>query len=177
MSKTTCTDCDPSACESTSMLLKKIDMMISDNYTLLVVLAILLVIIGLIISYFMDSLISHVKGFLKNKKEQGTTGTDNPRYSADDDITYYDNPKEDPKYEDPVQYMPKGQYQYVKKLDKEYEEYNKLKSQYIATTYDGRTNDDLVDTQVIFKEHDDYDYDNENLMAKEKAKAAAKTST
>lgn len=163
MAEPACTACDISGCSSTSMLLKKIDSMISDNYTLLFILGVLVIIIGLAISYFMTSLISNIKTYLTSKSEVAENDGDNPRYKTDDDVTYYDNPKDDPRYEDPVQYMPTGTYQYVKNLDKEYEEYNKLKTEYISSTYNGRQNDDILDKAVLFKEYDNYDYNTDDI--------------
>ena len=162
----TCTVCDISGCASGSMLLKKIDSMISDNYTLLFVLGVMLIVVGLALTYFITSFVANIKGYLKSKEEvvKASSGGDNPREYQDDDHIYYENPKDDPQYEEPKEYMPVSQREYLNKVDKEYDEYNKLKTQYIASTYNGRKNDDIIDRNVLFKEYDNYGYDNTDTI-------------
>jgi predicted PurR-regulated permease PerM len=140
------------------MLLKKIDSMISDNYTLLFVLLVVLIIVGLALTYFVNSISTTIKTYLRNIPQKDDSG-DNPRIKEDDDNTYFDNPKEDPQYVDPNEYMPKGQKDYIKDLDDSYKEFNKLKTDYLKNTYNGRENDDYIDKQVLYDDHDDYTYD------------------
>jgi hypothetical protein len=125
----------------------------------------MLIVIGLALTYFVTSLISNIKGYLKSKADmvQATQG-DNPRAKEDDDHIYYENPKDDPQYEEPKEFMPVNQREYLTKVDKEYEEYNKLKTEYIASTHNGRQNDDIIDRNVLFREYDNYSYNNDDIL-------------
>lgn len=138
--------------------------MISDNYTLIFIFLIVMIILGLAFIYFATSIKKNLKTYFKDKKKiNESPNGENPRIAADDLYTYYDNPKDDPDPIQPKEKMPDKTKDFVHKMEKTYSEYNKLKSEYIkATTLDNRNNDDIVDYKVLFKEHDDYKYDKDD---------------
>lgn len=156
--------CDPSGClkaDDSMMLLKKLEGMISDNYTMLFILFIILSVLLLALYYFGSSLIKTISIWWRNVQEKrgngGKSSADNPRAKEDDNDIYYDNPKEDPNYADPFKYAPSGQREYVDNMDKAYKEYNDKKTSYITNTYQ-KQNDDIIDQKVIYKEYDNYSY-------------------
>lgn len=153
--------CDATGCSGVAnsvMLLKKIDSMISDNYTLLFVLVVVLVIVGLALSYFVNSLKNTITTYLKNRPPKEESNGDNPRVKDDDDNQYYDNPNDDPQYIDPNEFLPKEQRDYIKDVDTTFKEFNKLKTEYIKNTYEGRDNDDYIDQTILYDKHDNYTY-------------------
>ena len=100
--------------------------MISDHYTLLGILLISLIILGLALNYFVKSLIQTLNTYFKAIKKKEPSSGDNPRYAADDNYQYYETVKDDP---DKVQdkHMEAAKYNFTKRLDDAYKEYNKLK--------------------------------------------------
>jgi lipopolysaccharide export LptBFGC system permease protein LptF len=159
--------CGSSGCKTDDsvLLLKKIESMISDNYTMLFILLVVLLIVGFALIYFVSSLGKTLQVWWKNKQEKqkalADTGgaSDNPRSPMDDDVTYYENPKDDPDSStDPFTYAPKGQRDFDQDINATYQSYNEEKTQYIATTYNGKKNDDILDRSVMYKEYDDYSY-------------------
>lgn len=155
-----CNACDSSGCTGVmnpTMLLHKIDSMISDNYTLLIVLLVIIGVVGLALWYFTKSLTTTIKTYLKNKPPKEQSSGDNPRLAEDDDNQYYDKPTDDPQYVDPNEYMPKDQKEYVKNIESTFDEFNKLKTDYIKKTYN-RDNDDYIDKSVLYEDNDNYVY-------------------
>jgi len=145
------------------ILLKKIDSMASDNYTLLFVLVIIFFVVGMAMLYFINSLRKTLTTWWKNKMERGKQAldrmaSDDPRSRVDDNNNYYLDPKEDPEYTDPYEYIRKEKMDFIKMMDTELDTYNKNKTEYISDTY-RKANDDKIDRTVFYKEHDTYKYD------------------
>lgn len=161
-----CNPCDPASCggvPNSVALQKKLESMISDNYTLLFIFVVVMIILGLVFIYFVNSIKKNLKTYFKDKKAIKTSSGENPRIASDDLYTYYDNPKDDPEPVEPKTKMPNKTKEFVDKMESTYSEYNKLKSEYIKnTTMDRRKNDDIVDYQVLFKEHDNYKYEKDD---------------
>ena len=159
--------CDATGCvgiNSSEILIHKINNMIADNYTLLFVLLVLIIIIGLALSYFITSLIKGLSSYFKAKQQyKFKEDIDNPRLREFDDNTFYEDTKEDPEFKDPTEYLDKNKKQVLKNMSNEYGEYNKLKSEYITSNYNGRQNDDVVDKTVMFKDYDNYKYNDDDL--------------
>ena len=157
-----CNACDPSGCAgipNSVMLLKKLDYMISDNYTLLFIFIVIMIILGMSFIYFFKSLKQSLSTYLKDKVLSIETSGDNPRISTDDNYTYYENTKEDPVPVAPKESMPTGTKEFLKTVDNVYKDYNLLKSEYIKKTYThGKENDDVIDEKTLYKEYDDYKY-------------------
>jgi hypothetical protein len=154
-----CNPCDPTGCAgvpSGIIVLKKLDYMISDHYTLLGILAISLIILGLALSYFMKSMQQTLKQYYRALKKQEPSSGDNPRSAKDDDYKYYDIIKDDPDKVQPEN-MEAAKLDFTKELGDAYNEYNKLKTEYLKKTHNV-DNDDVVDTRAYYKTHDTYTY-------------------
>lgn len=158
--------CDPSGCAGIPngvMLLKKLDSMISDNYTLIFIWIVVTVILGLALSYFASSLSKTLKDYYKGKQksEVNPPNSDNIRAKEDDDYNYYDPVSEDPVKVDPNDSLEPNKKEYIKNMSATYNEYNNLKTEYLNKTYSGRKNDDLIDSKVQYKTYDDYKYNDD----------------
>lgn len=155
--------CNPGACGAASnsvVLLQKLDTMISDNYTLLFILFVVLGILGFALSYFVNSLKDNLKAYYKGKEEDRPPAGDNPRVAFDDDYTYYDDVKEDPVKVDPKANLEEGKRNFFEGIEKAYDEYNTLKTEYIKNVHKIE-NDDVVDKSMMFSKYDTYDYSKE----------------
>lgn len=157
-----CTGCDPTGCAgipNSVMLLKKLDYMISDNYTLLFIFIIIMAILTMCFLYFFKSLKTNLSTYFKDKAKVKEPSGDNPRIGTDDSYTYYEIAKDDPEPVEPKDMMPVGKKEFIKNVDDVYKQYNDLKSEYIKKTYtSGKTNDDVIDIKTLYKEYDDYKY-------------------
>lgn len=166
--------CSPTGCGGVpngEVLLKKINLMLSDNYTLLFVLLLIFLVLGVSLHYFVGSLRKTLTHYIEGKKDMSKLGQPNtkkpsvllgngdPRNPMEDQEVYFPDPKkEDPTYVDPVDFMEKDKKNFLKKVDTAYKEYNESKSRYISSTYNGRENDDMVNQQMMYPEYDDYNY-------------------
>ena len=157
-----CSGCDPTGCAgipNSVMLLKKLDYMISDNYTLIFIFIIIMIILGMCFIYFFKSLKQNLSTYFKDKDKSKEPSGDNPRIGTDDNYTYYESTKDDPEPVEPKDMMPASTKDFIKNVDNVYKEYNDLKTEYIKKTYtSGKTNDDVIDIKTLYKEYDDYKY-------------------
>jgi hypothetical protein len=149
----------------------------NDCYVVIVIFVVLTALIVIAIVYLIKHLMAVVKNYEKNKGlrenvgDSAATGqssidpnidTQNPRdASADDEV--YDENADNTKMSSipqlqPDEYMEQSKQNFYKDMDKIYNDYNLQKSTYIANTYDGRENDDIVDKKVLYPDYDDYDY-------------------
>lgn len=162
-----CSACNPESCSNMSgmMLIKKLQNMLSDNYTMLVIMVVLIGVLGLVLFYFANSLSNTLTNYYKNKKvaEDASTSTaaisDNQRDVKADNEIYYENVQDDPNKQDPVSFLDKTKQDFIAELDSQYKDINTLKTQYISSTYSGKQNDDVIDQKVLYKDYDNYKYD------------------
>jgi phosphate/sulfate permease len=155
--------CDPSGCAGIPngvMLLKKLDSMISDNYTLIFIWFVVSIILGLALSYFIASLNKNITSYYrgKNKVNIKTPHSNNIRAKEDDNYDYYETVNDDPVKIDINDSIPPNKKEFIKNLETTYNEYNNLKTEYLNKTYSGRKNDDIIDSNIEFKIYDNYDY-------------------
>lgn len=159
-----CNPCDPGSCgepPSGTILLKKLNYMIGDNYTLLFILFVVLGILGLAMYYFVNSLKDTLINYYANKKKvEQTSAGDDPRSAKDDAYTYYPDPKEDPEKQGDTR-IPEKKGEFADELEKRYNNVNKEKASYINNTYNGREDDDPIDRNTLFSRHDTYKYEND----------------
>lgn len=161
-----CTGCDPTGCAgipNSVMLLKKLDYMISDNYTLLFIFVIITAILGLCFLYFFRSLKVSLSTYFKDKSKLKEPSGDNPRIGTDDNYNYYEVVKDDPEPVEPREMMPASTKEFIKNVDNVYKEYNDLKSEYIKKTYTStstknQTEDDIIGIKTLYQKYDDYKY-------------------
>lgn len=169
--------CSPTGCSgipNSEVLLKKINIMITDNYTLLFVLVIILGVLGVSLWYFISSFKKTIKNYLdgkrevleagkaappKDKKQTASMVGGDPKNPQEDNEIYYMDPKTDnPTLVDPNEFLPKEKKAFLSSVDTAYEDYNLHKTRYITSTYNGRDNDDIINDQVMYSDYDDYDY-------------------
>jgi uncharacterized protein YozE (UPF0346 family) len=142
--------------------LKKIERMISDNYTMIFISFLLIIILLLVIWHFYSDLRDTLKNYYKimqNKTSQkGKAILAGSSASFPEDEEDYDD---EPSYLDSTAYFESGKADFAKKMDSTYKEYNKEKTDYIRSTH-RIDNDDVVDTSsVLYKKYDDYSYSKE----------------
>lgn len=161
-----CSACDPGSCGKPAdgtVLMKKIEYMIGDNYTLIFILFLVLGILGLALYYFIKSLKDTLVNYYNAKKKVETESTgDDPRKAKDDNYTYHPTPKEDPEKQGSIP-IPGQKGTFATDLEKRYEEVNKQKAEYIRAQYNGKENDDPIDQRTLFKGHDNYSYERDKL--------------
>lgn len=160
-----CSACSPCGDTPNSVfLMKKLDNMIGDNYTLLFILIVVLVILGLALTYFLKSLITTIQAYQRGKKQQEIPAGDNPRSKFDDSYTYYPTAKEDPENATDVK-IPENKGKFVDELETRYKDVTKEQGEFIKANYGGRNNDDPLDRSTLFAAHDKYRYDKEDDAA------------
>lgn len=75
-----------------------------------------------------------------------------------DDEPSFDNPRDDPQRIDPTDFIGADETRFLKKVDWKYKAYNDLKTTYIRDTYNKRKNDDVINSDILYRKNDDYDY-------------------
>jgi hypothetical protein len=55
-----------------------------------------------------------------------------------------------------------GEKKFYDMVDTKYNEYNTKKTQYIAQIYQGQSNDDIIDDNIVYSKYDDYSYKNKD---------------
>lgn len=158
MSTSSCQTCIGNVKDLTGVAqLKKIERMISDNYTIIFISFILIILLGLILWYFSSQLIQTLKGYYKavGKKNANVVSRTPP---AKEDLEDYDD---DQAYVDTTTYFEPGKADFVTKMTSAYKEYNEGKSEYIRTTY-GVEDGDNIDTTALYSKYDKYDYKKED---------------
>lgn len=149
---------------NTEYLLRKIDSMISDNFTLLGLMLVMFVILILSLVYFGKSLYNTVQAYYKSKTDvdnaskQLSVTLDNPGDPLADNEIYYDDVKEDPTYNARNDFLPKGTKTFVEDLNNIYREYNDEKTKFIALNFNGRQNDDPITQSTLYSRNDDFLY-------------------
>jgi predicted membrane protein len=139
-----CYSCSSGGDLSGTVQLKKIDKIINNNYSVLGVFALLLVITIISFYYIFTLLYAELKSYFNFRKNK----------SLKQDEEYYDD-MVDMKY-DVSNYYDNNKKQFIKNINKEYSVYNKDKSDYIRSNFN-KDNDDVVNGKTIFfKKYDDY---------------------
>lgn len=138
----------------TSQLLK-IQRMISENYLMIFVCIVMLIIIGYMLYFTINQIVDCVRVYHKAINVQNVIGVSFKSNNIQDNEVY----ESETPYNafDPINHFEPGKAEFMSNLEKRYDDYNTAKSKYILSTYE-RTNDDIVDQKTLYKEHDDYDY-------------------
>ena len=132
--------------------------MLSDNYTLLIVFAILFLILVFILLYFIKQCFNAYKMY-----KQNTLGGSSPPVNIDDEIYPMDpldnlessDPLDNLVTTDPNNYRDPEEQKFYKDVDTIYKDYNKEKTNYIKSTYN-RDNDDEINEKMIYSKYDSY---------------------
>lgn len=139
-----CYSCSSGGDLSGTVQIKKIDKIINNNYSVLAVFALLLVITIISFYYIFTLLYAELKAYFGFRKKK----------SLKQDEEYYDD-MIDMKY-DVTNYYDNNKKQFIKNINKEYSTYNNDKSNYIRSNYN-KDNDDIVNGKtILFKKYDDY---------------------
>ncbi len=147
-----------SGLDNTVSSLMNIRKMIADNYSILFVYLLLLSIIVFVLYYFGKQLIVLIHQYYANKATQikTTLPMSNNTEDAAADSNNYDSDAELPP-DNMNDYMEPGKKNFVKSLDKVYQDYNAKMDDFMHSI--GKPdNDNKVDSGVFFKAHDDYKY-------------------
>lgn len=173
------TACLAGGIKSISNNMERLNRLRNDCYVVIIIFIVLTALIVLGLVYLIKHLLKVVNNYEKNKglredtSNSAATGTSsidpnidaqNPRdKTADDEV--YDESAVDTKtssvpVKQPYEYMETSKLDFYKTMENAYTDYNLQKSKYIANTYDGRENDDVVDKKVLYPDYDDYDYNN-----------------
>lgn len=143
--------------------LRMINRMIGDNYIIIFISFITVIILLIIAKYFgknlLDTIKSYRNSFIKSQEgiEIGKKGKYTNTKGMDDGEIYDD--KQDI---DSSQYFETGKLDFVKKMQTAYKDYNKLKSDYIQSTY-SKQNDDVINNDTLYKKYDDYSYKEKDI--------------
>ncbi len=150
-----CTSCGTKVGDfSGTIHIMKIKRMISENYLMISLCVMMLLVIGYLIYFAIVQIIESVKVYRKAIKTESTLSTSKSGNTQDNEVYDTDNPFNPV---DPIRYFEPGKAEFVTNLERNYKEYNTLKSDYILSTYE-RTNDDVIDKTALYKKYDDYDY-------------------
>lgn len=137
----------PSSIDIDELVVKStISRMLSDNYTLLTICFIVLILLGIVLYYFVKQTFNVIKDYKKHAQRSGLQASSDTEVYLEDDLP-----------EDPAVHEEPGKQQFYKGVNDAFKEYNVEKTKYIASTY-GRDNDDTVDNRIAYKKHDDYKY-------------------
>lgn len=154
MSSPPCYNCGQNAVDlSGESQLMRINRLISDNYTLIIIAIISSIVLIFIIRYFGMELYKTIRDYRKGSKKMKDTGGNNNIVNIDDE-DYED--EESSKIYSPLPYYSEGKQSFLKNVDKNYKNYNKLKKSYTEA------DDDTIDESLLFKNYDDYKYANKN---------------
>jgi len=139
----------------------KINKMISDNYSMIVMYILFLVGIAFIIWYFGKSLIARIAAYNQNKSKivSGTPTISNNSQNKEADNNNYNG--DEPEPENIKDFMEPAKRKFAKDVEVVYKDYNQAINDFVATTGKADT-DGVVDSSVIFKTHDNYKYEEKN---------------
>lgn len=131
-------------------LIEKINKLLADNYTVITIAVILIIFSIILCFYFVKQLIKTIRTYKDAVQRMAISKTTNP----DDDESY----DEDSNFTNPMNYYPENKKTFVKKIDKEYKEYNKAKDDYIRNIYQKEPDDD-INQSSLYGNYDNYSYE------------------
>jgi hypothetical protein len=157
---TTCPLSGPGQFTGGGSIMLKIKKMIADNYAMIGLFVILSIILGFILQYFGKSLYKTISTYYMYRTPKSTTPipsiSNNSKIVAADNYIYDD--EEEPTPDDIQKYMEAGKRRFVKDVEIVYDEYNKALDDELRTM--GKvTNDAKIDSSIMFKTNDAYNYE------------------
>lgn len=154
--KVTCGLSDaPSQFTGNGSILLKINKMIADNYAMLGLFVVIMIVLGLVAYFFGKRLYNTILSYYMNKVDVKSSSLSNSN-SKEFDNYIYDTDFEPPP-DDVLNYMEADKRKFVKDIESIHDEYNKAIETHIRST--GKADvDSRVDASVLFKTHDSYDY-------------------
>lgn len=127
--------------------------MLSDNYTLLIVFAILFLILLFVLLYFGKQCYNAYKMYKKSNGDAPPVNVDNEIYPLD--VEDPADPLDNLNITDPNEYRDPEEKKFYKDVDTIYKDYNTEKTNYIKSTYN-RDNDDEINEKIIYSKYDSY---------------------
>jgi hypothetical protein len=158
---------DPGA--SSVLILQKINNMISSNITILLITVLVTVILGFSFYFFGSSLIRTLNSYYTNR-DANKVNTSNSGSLKDKTADNEDYPEQDTENEqkdedvfqvpvDPAKFMPKTKRDFLTDLEIENKVYNEEKTEFVTRRLNYSQNDDVVNAKILYKQHDNYNYD------------------
>jgi hypothetical protein len=151
---------------SSVQVIKHLDTMIKNNITVIVILLMILVVLGLGLYYFGKSFVTTLSKYYEMKEVNKTSNSESLKDKAADNEEYPEQPdpnnpvEEDLKIVvDPSKFMPKAKRDFVTKLTLENKGYNQAKTEFVTRKLNYNDNDDIVDSKILYKDYDNYNYD------------------
>jgi hypothetical protein len=132
---------------SGTVMLRRLNKIISDNYSLILVSILVFIVPVVMIVYFGRQMADSIKLY----KKAVVSGTGNTKKQPEDTELY-----EDDVYFDNTKYFEANKSDFLKEMQATYKNYNKEKDEYIKKTYAAK-NDDVIDQSVLYKKYDNYD--------------------
>lgn len=133
------------------VVLVKINKMLKDNYGILFLFAILIIVFAYIFVYFLIEVIKVVIKFYKNRKIPKMEKTD------DDDENYLFDPND---MIDPSMFIDKNKRDYLDNIENSSANYNSEKEQWIKNQFGNKVEIDKINDDILYRKHDNYIYDN-----------------
>lgn len=151
---------------SSVQVLKQLDLMIKNNVMVIVILLIVITVLGFGLYYFGRSFVSTITKYYELKQTNKTSNSESLKDKAADNEEYPeqpdpDNPEEDDLkiVVDPSKFMPKAKRDFITKLTLENKGYNDAKTEFVTRKLNYASNDDIVDSKILYKDYDNYTYD------------------
>lgn len=151
---------------SSVQVLKQLNVMINNNVMIIAILIIVIVVLGFGLYYFSKSLISTLTKYYDMKQNNKTSNSESLKDKAADNEEYPEQPDvESPEEQDlkivvdPSKFMPKAKRDFITKLTLENKGYNDAKTEFITRKLKYDTNDDIVDSKILYPDYDNYNYD------------------
>lgn len=151
---------------SSVQVLKQLDLMIKNNVMVIVILLIVIAVLGFGLYYFGRSFVSTLTKYYELKQTNKTSNSESLKDKAADNEEYPeqpdpDNPEEDDLkiVVDPSKFMPKAKRDFITKVTLENKGYNDAKTEFVTRKLNYDRNDDIVDSKILYKDYDDYNYD------------------
>lgn len=132
---------------SGTVMMRRLNKLISDNYSLILVSILVFIIPIVMIVYFGRQMADSIKLY----KKAVVSGTGTSKKDPEDKELY-----EDDVYFDNTKYYDANKADFLKEMKSTYKEYNKEWDDYIKKTYASK-NDDHIDQSVLYKKYDNYD--------------------
>lgn len=153
-----------------AIVVDKIQRMINNNIAIVLILVLLIVFLGVSLFYFLSSITNTLKNYYinrdVNKLDPSTTNSLKDK-NADNEV--YEEPSDPNDAElsdttfkiqvDPTKFMPKYRKDFLKDLEIEHKQYNEELTQLMTKTLNYTSNDDKVDSKILYKDYDNYTYD------------------
>ena len=153
-----------------AIVVEKIQRMINNNIAIVLILVLLIAFLGVSLFYFLSSIQSTLKNYYVhrdiNKLDPSTTNSLKDK-NADNEI--YEEPSDPNDAEhvdttfkikiDPTKFMPKYRRDFIKDLEINHKQYNEELTQFMTRNLNYTSNDDKVDSKILYKDYDNYAYD------------------